>query len=249
MVTAAGAVLGESIAIVGYVCRHLELDTAPSDEDFAQSENLLEKTSEVYLALNKARYSPGGRSEAMDDLFEPGGVVRKLLASLDSRVGPAGWLGPQGVPTAGDLALCAALHILASLQPDFLDAHPRVKPRHDAVHAMESIAHVNRTYPALSTTCGPPMDPERKRGLVEPGTGRRVPHLRRCLSLSTSTSGGRPPCVSLPAKLFHAFIDGGGGGGGLPCSRPVSLASAQPVPGTPPEGGCPRCFSARTMPR
>jgi len=149
MVTAGGAILGESMAIVRYVCRHLKLDTALSDEDFAQSEYLLETTNEVYLALNKAHYSPGGRTEAMDALFKPGGMVHKLLASLDARVGPAGWLGPQGVPTPGDLALCAALHILAGLQPDVLDAHPKVKARYDAVHAIESIAHVNRTYPAL----------------------------------------------------------------------------------------------------
>lgn len=146
MVLPSGEIIGESMAIYRYIFRFTKLNDTLSDEDYAQSEYLLETLNETWSAIGKAHYSDD-RTSNMDALFADGGKLCKVFEVVEKRIGSAGWLGPQSVCTPGDIAFMGFVYMVNMLEPSHLPKYPKLQAKFDEVQASPAIQAVNARYP------------------------------------------------------------------------------------------------------
>lgn len=100
-----------------------------TDADFAMSEMLLQETEDLYTATAKAMYAPGypaSRPAAFAALFAPDGAANKHLGNLEALVNASGAF--TSAPTAGQISVVAALHLLGGLEPLDAARFPKLRP-------------------------------------------------------------------------------------------------------------------------
>ena len=134
-----GFVLSESMAIVRYLARMFGCSQCGLTK-FGQSEQQIQWADSLHVALGKAHYA-SDRTEAMDKVFAPGGVVGKMLAGLESV------LSEDEPSTAGDYVVCAALNMLLDLEPGCTDGFPKIKELYSAVMELEQVKKFLDTVP------------------------------------------------------------------------------------------------------
>jgi glutathione S-transferase len=123
-----GAKVCQSGAIVRVLARRGGLE-GKTDADFALSEMLTEEFGDLLNALGKAmspnQPSNDQRPAAMAALFAAEGAALKHLRHFEGLLNAAGSF--TSAPTAGELAVVAACHLLKELEPACLDAVPRLR--------------------------------------------------------------------------------------------------------------------------
>ena len=112
-----GLQVSQSAAIVRVLARKAGLE-GKSEADYAVSEMLLEEYSDLLTSLGKCMYPAEGaskRPELFTAFFAPGGGSSKHLGHFEKLIGASGSF--TATPTSGELAVCAAISILADLEP------------------------------------------------------------------------------------------------------------------------------------
>ncbi len=116
-----GQRVSQSGAIVRVLARRGGLE-GKTDADFALSEMLTEELGDILNALGKAMYPNGPshseRPAAMAAFFAADGAGPKHLRNLEALVNASGAF--TSAPTAGELAVVAACHLLKELEPTCL---------------------------------------------------------------------------------------------------------------------------------
>ena len=122
--------LSQSNAILRYVGKQAGLN-GDSDKAYALSEMLIEEAADIFSMFNKGMYSES-REKSFDDLFATSfpkqfGVLEKLI--------PEGsvYFLPGAKRSTGGYAIAAVLDIAKALQPDCLDAFPKLTAFHAAM--------------------------------------------------------------------------------------------------------------------
>jgi glutathione S-transferase len=123
--------VGQSGAILRYLIRKFKIQMAASNADQAMSEEMIEAGVDLLAMGVKAHYPAGGdRTAAMDELFAPGGADKSknicaMFALLEATIKDSGFFGKSPMP--GDACIASNLRIMSDLQPDCLDAFPKLK--------------------------------------------------------------------------------------------------------------------------
>lgn len=123
--------LSQSNAILRYVGKLAGL-SGDDDKAFALSEMLIEEATDLMNMMNKAFYDKEGKEKAFDEAFATSfpkqfGFLEKLIPEGSVYFLP----GPKR--STGGYAMAAMLDMAKSLQPDCLDAFPKLKAFHEAM--------------------------------------------------------------------------------------------------------------------
>jgi glutathione S-transferase len=77
----------------------------------------------------KAQYAPGGRTEAMDEMFDPAGTDKSknlcvIFGILEDKIGDSGFFGSEAM--VGDACVAANVKLMLELQADCLEKFPKL---------------------------------------------------------------------------------------------------------------------------
>lgn len=112
--------IGQSMACLRYVARAGGLQ-GDDNADFGTNETILEEYAEIFNKISADQYAPS-RKEAFDKTFSE--YMPKHLGNLEKNLKDNKF---SSKILSGEVAVAVLLYVLLELQPDCLDAFPKLK--------------------------------------------------------------------------------------------------------------------------
>ena len=133
--------IAQSGAIQRYIAKLGGLN-GKDDAEYAKSEMLLCEAEDLFSGMAKCMYTPGkDKNECFNEYFD--GPWKKQMAFLEKLI-PDGqkYFVPGDKRVAGGYGIACALDIALHVQPDCIDAFPKLKAFYQDVVASDAFAGV-----------------------------------------------------------------------------------------------------------